>query len=150
MKQESLRKLAWKALLWLVLAAVAITLYHRAATIPEPMEPDELARSARKLASDALEASALARALATGQLTLHFAIEHHEQVAQDVGDVRQALDRSPPPGREERAQGLREAAQRLGELLLEVPLHTADSAAMSRISADAEAIAAQIGPGNGT
>jgi hypothetical protein len=149
-KADTVRKAASRTVLWLVVAVSAVVLYQRAATVPEPMEPDELARTGRKLASDAQEASRLARALATGQLTLHFAVEQHEQLEQDVEDVRKDLDRPPPPGREEPAQRLREAAQRLGEMLLEVPLHMADAQAMSRIAADEAAIAADIGAGDGT
>jgi len=147
---EAVRKAALRAVLWLAVAVAAVVLYQRAAAVPEPMEPDELARTAHKLASDAREASALARALATGQLTLRFAVAQHEQLAQDLDDVRKDLDRPPPTGREEVAQRLREAAQRLGEMLVEVPLHMADAQAMSHISAEEEAIAADIGAGGGS
>ena len=150
MKAEAVRKLAGRAALWLGVAVASVTLYQRAAAVPQPMERDDLARTSRKLASDALEASALARALASGQLTLHFALAQHEQLAQDVEDVRKELDRPPPAGAEERAQQLREAVQRLSEMLLEVPLHVADAQAMTRISAEEEAIAADAGPGDGT
>jgi len=147
---ESLRRIAWRAALWLAVGVSAIVLYQRAAAVPEPMQSEDLARTARKLSSDAREASALARALATGQLTLRFAVSQHEHLAQDLEDVRKELDRPPPTGHEERAQRLREAAQRLGEVLIEVPLHMADAQAMSRISADEEAIAADAGAGDGS
>jgi len=122
-KAQALHKLGGRAALWLAVAVASAALYERAAAVPEPMERDDLARTSRKLASDALEASALARALAAGQLTLRFALVQHEQLAQDLEDVRKDLDRPPPSGSEERAQQLREAVQRLSEMLLEVPLH---------------------------
>lgn len=150
MNAESLRKIAWRATLWLAVAVAAVVLYQRAAAVPEPMEAEDLARTSRTLSSDAREASALARALATGQLTLRFAVSQHEHLAQDLEDVRKELDRPPPKGLEEKAQRLREAAQRLGEVLTEVPLHMADAQAMSRISADEEGIAADIGAGDGS
>jgi len=149
-KADAARKWAGRVVTGLAVAVAAITLYQRAAEVPEPMEPDELARSARKLASDALEASVLARALATGQLTTHFAVAQHEQLSQDLEDLRKKLDRPPPAGREARAQQLRESLQRLTEVLFDVPLHMADAQAMSRISAEEQAIAADVGPGDGT
>jgi hypothetical protein len=149
-KAPALGKLGERAALWLAVAVASVTLYQRAAAVPEPMERDEVARTSRKLASDALEASALAHALASGQLTLHFALTQHEQLAQDVEELRKELDRPPPAGGEEHAQQLRETVQRLSEVLLEVPLHVSDAQAMARISAEEQAIAADAGPGDGT
>ena len=132
------------------MAACAIGLYVRAAQVPQHMEPDELSRTARKLESDALEAQALARALAVGQLTTHFAVSQHDQISDDLEDIRKALDRPPPAGREAQARRLGDAARRLGEVLKTVPQGMANAEAMARAAQDEAAIARDAASGGGS
>jgi len=135
---------------WLVIAACAVALYQRAASVPEPMEPDELSRTARQLASDALEAQRLAQQLGTGQLTAHFARAQHEQISQDLDDIRKALDRPPPTGAQARVERLAQAARRLDEVIKTVPSQMADAEAMARVSDDEGSIARDIQAGGGS
>jgi hypothetical protein len=144
------RAVAWKVAGWLVVAACAATLYEHASRVPEPMEPDELARAARKVKSDALEASALARALAAGQLTAHFARGQHEELTSDLGDVRKQLEQPAPVGREAEAQRVRDSAERLDDILQGVGPRIADAQAMSHIAAEEAAVAASIDDGAGS
>lgn len=150
MKPAAARKVAAYVAGWLVVAVCAVALYQRAAAVPEPMKADELSRTARKLASDAAEAQELARALATGQLTEHFARKQHEQISQDLDDIRKALDRPPPTGAEARAQQLTEAARRLDEVVKSVPSRMADAQAMAEVANQEAAIGGDIAAGGGS
>jgi len=135
---------------WLAIAVCAVALYQRAATVPEPMKPEELSRVARILASDAMEAQGLARALATGQLTEHFARAQHEQLSQDLDDIRKSLDQPPPTGAQDRVQKLADAARRLDDAVKSVPSRMADAAAMAQVANDEGAIARDVGAGGGS
>jgi len=149
-KAASARKVTGYVAAWLVIAACAVALYQRAASVPEPMEPDELSRTARQLASDALEAQRLAQQLGTGQLTAHFARAQHEQISQDLDDIRKALDRPPPTGALARVERLAQAARRLDEVIKTVPSQMADAEAMARVSDDEGSIARDIQAGGGS
>lgn len=150
MRRPAARKVAGQAALWLAVAAAAVTLYQRAAGVPEPMQPDELARAARKVASDAVEASRLSRALAIGQVTTHFARAHLEQLGQDLGEVRKQLDGPPPAGRDADARRVQDAAHRLGSLLSAMPARMADADAMARLQVEQEGIARELGAASGS
>ena len=145
MKAPSAGKIAGKIALWLAIAVCAVALYQRAATVAEPMQPDDLARATRKVASDAIEASRLSRALAIGQVTAHFARGHIEQLTQDLDDVVKDLDKPPPTGREADIARVRDAAGRLGALLTAMPAQMADGEAMARMQAEQEGIGRALG-----
>jgi len=149
-KAASARKVTGYVAAWLVIAACAVALYQRAASVPEPMEPDELSRTARQLASDALEAQRLAQQLGTGQLAAHFARAQHEQISRDLDDIRKALDRPPPTGAQARVERLAQAARRLDEVIKTVPSQMADAEAMARVSDDEGSIARDIQAGGGS
>lgn len=150
MKAPAAGKVAGYAAGWLAIAVCAVALYQRAADVPQPMQPDDLSRTARKLSSDALEAQRLAQALATGQLTTHFARSQHEEISQDLDDVRKALDRPPPVGAQARVQRLADAARRLDDVLKSVPSRMADAEAMAHVADEEASIARDIGGGGGS
>lgn len=150
MKKPPARKIAGQAALWLTIAVCAVALYQRAARTPEPMQPDDFSRATRKVASDAVEASRLSRALAIGQVTTHFAKSHVEQLTQDLDDVRKQLDRPPPTGRRADVDGVRAAAQRLRSLLEATPAQMADADAMARTQLEQEGIARDLGARSGS
>jgi hypothetical protein len=149
-KPSPARTIAWKVAAWLGVAVCAVTLYEQASSVPEPMKPDELARAARKVKSDAVEASALARALAAGQLTDHFGRKQHEEISSDLDDVLKQLDEPPPAGHEADAQRVRDALQRLDAIVQGIGPHVADSQAMSRIAEDEAALARSVDTGGGS
>lgn len=150
MKPAAARKVAGHVAGWLAIGACAVALYQRAAAVPEPMKPDELSRTARKLASDVAEAQDLARAAAAGQLTGHFARKQHEQISQDLEDIRKSLDRPPPTGAEARAQQLAEAARHLDEVVKGVPSRLADAQAMAEVANQEAAIGGEVATGGGS
>jgi hypothetical protein len=150
MKKPSARKAAGHAAFWLFIAVCAVALYQRAAATPEPMQPDEFSRVTRQVASDAVEASRLSRALAIGQVTTHFARSHIEQLGQDLDDLRKQLDRPAPTGRAADVEHVRDAAQRLGSLLGSMPAQMADGDAMARVQQQQENIGRELGAGGGS
>lgn len=150
MTHPAARKVAAYTAGWLAVVVCAVALYQRAAQVPEPMDPDDLSRIARQLASDVAEAQGLARALASGQLTTHFARAQHEQISQDLDDIRKSLDRPPPPGADRRAQQLDEAARRLDEVVKSVPSRMADAQAMAEVANEEAAIGGDIESGGGS
>lgn len=149
MKAPAARKVAGYVAGWVAVAVCAVALYQRAAQVPEPMQADELSRTARKLASDALEAQRLAQALATGQLTTHFARSLHEHISEDLDDVRKTLDRPPPTGAQARVQRLADAARRLDDVLKSVPSRMADAQAMAQVASEEASIARDVQAGGG-
>lgn len=131
---------------WVIVLVAAVLLLVRAFQVPEPADSEELARTARKMRSDAIEAAYIARQLAAGQLTQHYARSHHQMIAHDLEEARQSLEQPPPAGRAEEVEKLRASARRLGTILAEVPPHMADSSAMARIAQDEAVIAREMEP----
>ena len=132
------RHYAFLASLWAAVLAAAAILYHQAVELPKPMEAEELQVAARRVRSNALEAQRMALALTRDQLTSHFAIQQHSDLARDLQDIRKTLDRPPPHGGEQDAERVRQASSDLETLLATVPTKLADAAALKQI-ADQEA-----------
>ena len=130
---------------WLAAIAGAGVLWRQAVQLPEAMPLDAMQRTVRKLRSDALEGERLARHLAAGQLTMNYAAQQHRKLRDDVGDLRQALDKPPPRGHEEEAARARAAAGRLDALLEAVPAAMVDAPALRRL-ADQDAALARVLP----
>ena len=132
---------------WAAVAVAAGVLWRQAATLPEPMPPDELERTVRKLRSDAFEAQTLALHLARGELTRHFAEQQHRKLGDDLVDVRKALDAPPPRGREADAASARAAVARLEALVKSVPVAMADEGALRRIADEEAGVARSLARG---
>jgi hypothetical protein len=139
---ERARRYAFLASLWAAVLAAAGILYHQAVALPKPMEAEELQLAARRVRSNALEAQRMALALTRDQLTAHFAVRQHSDLANDLQDIRKSLERPPPHGGEEDVARVRQASKDLEALLATVPTKLADSTALKQV-ADQEAQVAE-------
>ena len=147
---ERAKHFALLASLWAAVLAAAAILYHQAVAQPKPMEAEELQLAARRVRSNALEAQRMALALTKRQLTAHFALQQHTDLARDLQDIRKTLDRPPPPGAEQDAARVRQASSDLEGLIATVPVKLADTAAMRQLAAQeaqlAEGLRASASP----
>ena len=133
----------------IVLAAAAALgglayLYHRASEPPHPMDPGELSRTARQLASDARESAKLASLVGSGAVNFNYARTQHKKIADDVHDASRQLDAPPPRGREQDAKHLGELASRMHELLEATAPQLADRAAMQKLEDEHARMAGDI------
>jgi hypothetical protein len=138
------RHVALAVATWLAVATGAAILLREAGGTPEPMPRAELDRAVRQLRSDALEARTLALALATGQLTTNYAMQQHRMLADDLHDVRSALDKPPPRDGAGDAERARRAIDKLAALLESVPVNMADAQALRRIAEGEAALADEL------
>ena len=139
------RQYAFLAGLWAAILAAAGILYGQAVALPKPMESEELQVAARRVRSNALEAQRMALALTHDQLTAHFAIQQHSDLARDLQDIRKTLDRPPPQGREQDAARVRQASSDLEALLATVPMKLADPAALQQVAGQEAQLAERLG-----
>jgi hypothetical protein len=142
--KREVRRGALLAAVWLAILLGAAVLVREAAKMPAPMPRDDLARTLRQLRSDVLEARTLALALATGQLTMHYAAQQHRVISDDLGDVRHALDKPPPRDGARQAEAARKAAERLDTLLESVAANLADAEGLRGIADEEAAIARDL------
>ena len=126
---------------WLATIVAAVVLWQLASRLPQAMPLDDFQRTVRKLRSDALEAQALARQLALGQLTESFASQQHRRLGRELEKVREALDKPPPRGHESEVAEVRAAIDRLEGHLKAVPSAMADGDALRRLAEQEGAIA---------
>ena len=133
-------------LIGLVLAIVGIAfLWDAASKKPDAMiEPAELSRSVRSLASAARETTLFAQQLAAGDLTAAFAKTHREKLEENVKDEVKKLDAPSPASIAKAATRAHELGEHLAALLKDLESKLADREALREIQDDTARTGAEL------